>query len=413
MVPPTHPSSEPTAVSDPNLQLFGICAFFPMFPMRLFTTGLPVMNTTPSFPLSGSLLVYRNERYPRHCILSSQRSYTNNYCQTSNGSSNLCSCYHDESYHRSPLSSPDIAGRDDHYSPVPVPPMHAVPPVPIAPGLGRPFQPFFGPTPPTSINSRLGLPVGIPFNQAAPILRPFRPFQGQSTSTSEDNRKKSIARKNSNKPRRKTQVATAREEPTSHPLDREVAVLLFPLNVWDILFASILLSHIPHPSHQISDLPECIEHLGAPPSFNIDCGSFGVFAQWMFDIGLVFDLRFTEDELLQPPSWVLFDQKIMDGVASLPARIRLPLRPSHVSASANGTLWTFVKCFTRAVRNQCGRKKYHLTPPPTITTTQWTLDHLTNELSVPNPISGPDDASVPQNLVIIGVSFRFYFNEYL
>lgn len=123
----------------------------------------------------------------------------------------------------------------------------------------------------------------------------------------------------------------------------------------------------------------------------------------MFDIGLVFNLSFTEAELLQPPSWVSFDQKIMDGVASLPARIRLPPRPSHASASANGTLWTFVKCFLRAVRGQHGRKKYHLTPPPTITAAQWTLDHLTKELSVPNPISGLDDASVPQNLIVIGV----------
>ena len=37
---------------------------------------------------------------------------------------------------------------------------------------------------------------------------------------------------------------------------------------------------------------------------------------------------------------------------------------------------------------------------------KWTLDHLMQEFSVPNPISGPDATPVPQRLIIISVSLE-------
>ena len=127
----------------------------------------------------------------------------------------------------------------------------------------------------------------------------------------------------------------------------------------------------------------------------------------MFDIGLVFNIQFTEDELQQLPSWKLFDRKIMDGVSSLPAMIQLPPRPSNMSSSVNAILWTFVKLFTRTIRNQCGRQTYHLVPPSATPITKWSLNLLIEEFAVPNPISGPDDEAVPQNLIIIGLCNQF------
>jgi hypothetical protein len=134
----------------------------------------------------------------------------------------------------------------------------------------------------------------------------------------------------------------------------------------------------------------------------MDQGSFGAFAQQMCDVGLVFNIRFSEEELLQLPSWRLFNGKITDGVSSLPGRINLPARPPGVSESVNSTVWTFVRCFSQTVRGRSGRQKYHLVPPNPMPTSKWTLNFLVKEFSVINPISGPDDTPVPQDLIIIG-----------
>lgn len=133
----------------------------------------------------------------------------------------------------------------------------------------------------------------------------------------------------------------------------------------------------------------------------------------MFDLGLVFNVRFDEEELRQLPSWSLFNQKITDGVNSLPGRIMLPPRPSNMNDSVNATLWTFVKCFSQAVRGQKGRRSYSLVPPEPTPTYRWTLDLLREEFAVLNPISGLDDTPVPQQLVIIGTSLQFSSNNYL
>jgi hypothetical protein len=128
----------------------------------------------------------------------------------------------------------------------------------------------------------------------------------------------------------------------------------------------------------------------------------------MFDVGLVFNIRYTQDELEGRPSWTLFNKKITDGLASLPAEIQLPPRPASVSESVNTILWTFVEVMIQAVRNHPGRKKFHLVPPQSTPTRKWTLQMLTKEFSVENPISGLEDAPVPQRLIIIGVLHLFF-----
>ena len=147
--------------------------------------------------------------------------------------------------------------------------------------------------------------------------------------------------------------------------------------------------------------------MGGKISFDMDSGSFGIFAQRMFDVGLVFNIDFTDDELLQLPNWRLFNQKIMAGVSSLPANINLPPPARKLSESVNHTLWAFVKHLSRPVQNQPGTKKHHLVGGEPIPTAKWTLDHLMREFSIPNPISGPDAIPVPQRLIIIGGSLEF------
>lgn len=153
--------------------------------------------------------------------------------------------------------------------------------------------------------------------------------------------------------------------------------------------------------------PTSIEHLVGDPQFNMDVGSFGPFAQRMFDTGLVFNIEFTEDELGLLPRWNLFDRKIMDKISTLPAKLQLPSRPINVLSSVNTTLWSFVKCHSQAQRGHYGRRLYHLNPPLVpITPHTFTLETLIKELAMPNPISCPDDTPIPQHLIIIGVFFN-------
>jgi hypothetical protein len=63
-----------------------------------------------------------------------------------------------------------------------------------------------------------------------PILRTFHPFQAQPSSTSEENRKRSMA-KSTGKPRRRAQVRLQEEPSASSPVEADIAILLFPLNV--------------------------------------------------------------------------------------------------------------------------------------------------------------------------------------
>jgi hypothetical protein len=134
----------------------------------------------------------------------------------------------------------------------------------------------------------------------------------------------------------------------------------------------------------------------------------------MFDIGLVFDIRFTEDELEQLPRWNLFDRKITDGISALSAMLKLPSRPSAMQDSANSTLWSFVQCDQQALRGQYGRWVYHLNLPGPITASEYTLEALIQRFGIPNPISSPDDTlAPPQQLIIIGALFGLHIQKTL
>src|ERR1700753_97387 len=165
------------------------------------------------------------------------------------------------------------------------------------------------------------------------------------------------------------------------------------------------------PSYQISGLPPALQTLGENPSFRMEVGDFGIFAQQMFDMGLVFNVEFTEAELGQLPSWSLFDHKITDGISSLRGKPGLPSRPQNMQGSANTTLWSFVKRHSQKQRGKSGRESYHLNPTTPITTSMWTLDFLIQEFAMLNPISGPDDTPMPQHLIIIGKLFWLHSME--
>lgn len=133
----------------------------------------------------------------------------------------------------------------------------------------------------------------------------------------------------------------------------------------------------------------------------------------MFNAGLVFNLEFAEDELDQP-SWRLIDQKIMEGINTIPGGLNLPLRPSNTPMSANDTLWTFVQCHKRATRGHCGRRSMYLIPPTEpITLSMYKLETLIQQLAMPNPISCPDDTPIPEHLIIIGALSKHFPSAYI
>jgi hypothetical protein len=155
-----------------------------------------------------------------------------------------------------------------------------------------------------------------------------------------------------------------------------------------------------------SERPPDLEEIVGNPQFSMEASNFGSFAQHMFSAGLVFNLEFTEAELAQLPSWSLFDRKIMEGISALPTKPELPPRPSNMQTSANATLWSFIKCHSQARRNHPGRLVLHFNPPSTaITPSMYDLEVLIQALSMGNPISPPDNESIPQHLIIIGTSF--------
>jgi hypothetical protein len=143
----------------------------------------------------------------------------------------------------------------------------------------------------------------------------------------------------------------------------------------------------------------------------MDSGSFGSFAQRMFNAGLVFNIHFTEDELEQLPRWSLFDSKIMDQISTLPGGIQLPPRPSNTPSSANATLWMLVRCHIQSRCNDPGRRVIHFNPPAVpITPMMYSLETLIRELAMPNPISHPDDTPAVDHLIVIGMFLNLILN---
>lgn len=73
-------------------------------------------------------------------------------------------------------------------------------------------------------------------NLSVPMFRTtFQPFQSHSSSTSEENRQRSIARVNSKPKQRARTIKPKREIQTPEPVNVDLAVLLFPVNVYGFL----------------------------------------------------------------------------------------------------------------------------------------------------------------------------------
>jgi len=147
--------------------------------------------------------------------------------QTSSGAEGICICYHSEALHQSPPPSnvtnhrsPPTSSNTNHSNQLLLLPPPTMPP----------FTPFTGHVPPPT-----GLrvtPLGVPGNVSTPILRSFQPFQSQPSSTSEENRKRSIVRMNSTKPKRRQATQLQNEVSVSNPIiNTDLAILLFPVSV--------------------------------------------------------------------------------------------------------------------------------------------------------------------------------------
>ena len=150
--------------------------------------------------------------------------------QTSPRAGDFCSiCYHPEAFHQ---SSPTSTTTVNNQPPPTSVPNHLSPSTTSVPISSLPPL-FTGPTAPP-VNLRMPNFPGVPQNLSMPILRSFEPFQSRPSSTSEDNRRRSMARMNSSKAKRKPQqtiVKLHNEVPAPQPIDTDLAVLLLPINV--------------------------------------------------------------------------------------------------------------------------------------------------------------------------------------
>jgi hypothetical protein len=237
-LPPGPPGSPgPTGPTAPNLarqlcrvttcSCLGYVRSFPHFPC-IFITSILVMNTVISLlPLFiASLPVVLLDSFVG---LGGYTTVISFFCpqlshsqllQTSSVVGGDCICYHSEAFHQ---PAPNVANHNRQLSPM----------TPVSHSSIPTFPSFTGPTPP-SFGQRLSLPgVPVPSNMSMPILRPFQPFQSQSSSTSEENRRRSMARMSSNRSKRKVQQAVkpCNEPPVPIPMNMDLAVLLFPINV--------------------------------------------------------------------------------------------------------------------------------------------------------------------------------------
>lgn len=134
----------------------------------------------------------------------------------------------------------------------------------------------------------------------------------------------------------------------------------------------------------------------------MDASSFGEFAQQMLDLELVFDISFTDEELLTLPNWTLFDEKIVTGISSIRPEVNLPRAPSSIRNSLNGTVWSLVKLQPETIKKSGGRRRFFFNPPPgPPTPATFSLRALVDEFGVPNPLSRDNGGVVPQSLIIV------------
>jgi len=205
---------------------------------------------------------------------------------------------------------------------------------------------------------------------------------------------------NKGKQKKIRQTAMVEEPP---PLLKEVSILIFPHHVCLLghFFLLLLIDFF-----QVHEYPSCITgHVRDDVKFTMNQSSFGTFAQQMSSMGLTFDITFTEDELVGPPNWKLFDEKIMDGMSHLSAQLEFPPRPGHFQEvdSCNFTRWAIIYC-RKHKKDGVDRYQFQL---PAMTPSSYTLEHLVKNFAVDNPISSQSGTLPPSRLLVIGGLFWF------
>ena len=153
-----------------------------------------------------------------------------------------------------------------------------------------------------------------------------------------------------------------------------------------------------HPNSVVVDLATTAEH----PRLSMEASSFGEFAQRMSELGLIFDITFTDEELLKLPDWTIVDDKITIGLSCIYPRVFLPKAPSGTSESVNSTVWSFVKVKSRTLKNTGGRQQYSFIPPtkPPVPH-EFSLDRLIKDFGLENPVSHTNNVLAPEKLIVI------------
>ena len=96
---------------------------------------------------------------------------------------------------------------------------------------------------------------------------------------------------------------------------------------------------------QVRNHPDAVMELALSnlPKLSMDASFFGEFVQQMSELGLIFDITFTDEQLLKLPDWTLVDEKITLCLLCIYPTVHLPKPPSSTTGSVNGTVWSFVK----------------------------------------------------------------------
>lgn len=195
--------------------------------------------------------------------------------------------------------------------------------------------------------------------------------------------------------------------PPPPPID-EVSILFFPLNVRRFYSPSAAQRNkLTLHASQMNDFPNrSIAQLGgrgASPKFSLEPISLGRFFEWTSKLGLIFDIKFTDEELQELPSWQLFNRKITAGISSLRPNVTLPTDSIGGEVTMHTTTWTFLELKTK--NKQAKGRVQRLFVPPTepLIRSDFCLDKLINVFGVINTIARPNDDHVPDNLIVIGV----------
>ena len=155
---------------------------------------------------------------------------------------------------------------------------------------------------------------------------------------------------------------------------------------------------------QVCNHPDAIMELALSnlPKLSMDTSSCGEFVQQMSKLGLIFDITFTDEELLKLPDWTLVDEKITLGLSCIYPTVYLPKPPSCTTGSVNGTVWSFVKVSSSTLKNTGGRQQYTFIPParPPVPH-EFSLDRLINDFGLENPVSRTNNVLGPEKLIVI------------